>query len=126
MDLASQTATFAAIVAAVVLAFVIALAIWRINRDIRRHRAALQSVRERELATISEDVKLTAVGLLSVVLLVVTIFTTAAAYSRATTVLQQIEAGVAFLGACVILGLGAALGRRRTYTIHRSEQREPY
>jgi hypothetical protein len=48
-------------------------------------------------------------------LLILTVIATVFAYSQATTVFQQIEAGVSLIGGCILFGLGTALGRSRTY-----------
>jgi hypothetical protein len=56
-------------------------------------------------------------------LLILTVLGTVFAYPQATTGFQQIEAGVSFIGGCILFGLGAALGRSRTYRVYRSEQR---
>jgi hypothetical protein len=44
-------------------------------------------------------------------------------YLMVTTVFQQIEVSVSMISGLILFGLGAALGRRRTYRIYRSENR---
>lgn len=113
------------IIGSLILAVVVALIIGVLIRQMYAERGRRDEMRARELAEMVEEVRLTWVGALCPVLLVIVAFVAAAGYARAVTILQQIEAGIAFLGAAVILGLGVAVGRRRTYRIYRSDQREP-
>jgi hypothetical protein len=46
-----------------------------------------------------------------------------ASFSSAANVIQQIVIGVGMLAGLGLFGLGAALGRKRTYRIYRSEHR---
>lgn len=90
---------------------------------IRRRREAERALQARELAVMVEDVRITGGGAICWVALAITVFGAIAGYNAAKTVFQQIEAGVSLIAGVMLFGLGAALGRRRTYRIYRSEQR---
>lgn len=92
----------------------------------RREKERLETNLGGELAIITENIRMTAWGLLCVIMLIVMIVGSLVAYAHATTVFQQIEAGVSLIAGVLLFGLGVALGRRRSYTIYRSQQREPY
>ena len=89
----------------------------------RRRNERMATLREREMAVIVERVETTGGGRLCTLLLIFAVIGTVFAYSQATTVFQQIEAGVSFIGGCILFGLGTALGRSRTYRVYRSEHR---
>jgi hypothetical protein len=82
-----------------------------------------RAVEMRELAVMVEHVESTAVGNICGVLLVITLFFSMFGYSVATTIFQQIEAGVSLMAGVLLFGLGVVLGRKRTYRIYRSEHR---
>jgi hypothetical protein len=65
------------------------------------------------MAVIAERVETTGGGRLCILLLILIVIGTVFAYLQATTVFQQIEAGVSFIGGCILFGLGVALGRSR-------------
>ena len=106
-----------------VLACVVIVAI-AMTRAADARRRAIEDLAARELAIITEDIRATGGGALSFLLLLVAIFVSVVSYNTATTVFQQIEAGVGFIGSAIIFGLGIALGRRRTYTVYRSPNRQ--
>ena len=123
IDAASQPLIY--VVAWLVLvAVVFAGAIWKALRDLRRARMAAAALAAREIAVIEETVRSTGFGAVCIVLLLIVIAASGVGYTKAVTVFQQIEIGVGFIGSLIVLGLGAALGRRRSYTVYRSEQRE--
>jgi chromate transport protein ChrA len=103
----------------------VALAIWRLARDAARARREHDDLVARELAVIEEKISATPAGVLCVVMIFVVLIWTLQVEGRATTVFQQIEAGVALIAGLILFGLGAALGRRRRYVIYRSEHRKP-
>lgn len=107
------------------VAIVAALIIGIIAYEVRRARRAREALEARELAVIEEEVRTTGVGVISLLLLVACTLGSASALIGATNVVQQIGAGVLLIAGAVLFGLGAALGRRRTYRIYRSENREP-
>lgn len=111
-------------IAIVVLCMVITFALSR--RANRQRRTRDEELAARELATIVEEIQITAGGVICFILLIGTIVLAISAYSTAATVFQQIEAGVSLIAGCILWGLGVALGRRRTYRIYRSERREAY
>jgi hypothetical protein len=79
----------------------------------------------RELAVMVEQVRMTALGVISAGLLFLTVIGTAFLYVEAKTVFQQMLAGEALVCGLLLFGLGTALGRKRTYHIYRSQHREP-
>ncbi len=74
------------------------------------------------IATIEEEVRLTAWGVISLILLILSVIGSLMVSAGATTVFQQIEAGVSLISGLLLFGLGVALGRRRTYRVVRSGQ----
>ncbi|MBR1280351.1 hypothetical protein [Bradyrhizobium sp. AUGA SZCCT0283] len=103
---------------------IVIIGLWFAWATASRHRSERKAIlRDREMAVIAERVETTGGGRLCILLLVLTVIGTVIAYSQATTVFQQIQAGVSFIGGCILFGLGAALGRSRTYRVYRSEQR---
>lgn len=94
------------------------------RRRLRDQEVAIAaSLESRELAVMVEDVKTTRFGAFCIVMLVVNVFVTWLSYTSAQTVFQQIQIGVALIASTMLFGLGAALGRRRTYRIYRSKHR---
>jgi NO-binding membrane sensor protein with MHYT domain len=79
----------------------------------------------RELAVIIEHATMTGGGAICVFLLVITLAASVFSLIAATTIFQQIEAGLFLLVGCVLFGLGIALGHKRTYRVYRSEHRDP-
>lgn len=74
------------------------------------------------IATIEEEVRLTAWGAISLILLILTVIGSLIISTGATTVFQQIEVGVSLISGLLLFGLGVALGRRRTYRVVRAER----
>jgi hypothetical protein len=108
----------------VVGVFIAIVGIWfALGVAAQKRSERMAALQDRELAVIVERVEVTVGGSLCTLLLIVTIIGTIFAYSKATTVFQQIEAGVSLIGGCILFGLGTALGRSRTYRIYRSERR---
>ena len=106
------------------LIFIIGFIVWAIISSRKREeREAALAVRE--LAIIVEHVTMTGGGAICVILLLLTLAGSFFSLIAATTVFQQIEAGVFLLAGCVLFGLGIALGHKRTYRVYRSEHRDP-
>jgi hypothetical protein len=82
-----------------------------------------REIEMREFAVMVEKIESTAGGTICGVLLFITLFFSLLGYSAATTVFQQIEAGVSLMAGILLFGLGVVLGRKRTYRIYRSEHR---
>lgn len=74
------------------------------------------------IATIEEEVRLTGWGAISLILLILTVIGSLIISAGATTVFQQIEAGVSLISGLLLFGLGVALGRRRTYRVVRASK----
>jgi hypothetical protein len=75
-------------------------------------------------AIIREEIEITGWGWLSRVLLVLAVIVSAVTMADARNILQQIYAGVGFLGSAIVFGLGIALGRKRTYRVYRKYKPE--
>lgn len=118
--------TIIGLIAVAAAAIVLALTGYNMVRTVRRERRAIDQQRARELAVMVEEVSMTAGGVLCLLLLIGTVLLSVGGYAAAKTVFQQIEAGVSLMSGCIIFGLGVALGRRRTFRIYRSEQREDW
>jgi nucleoside permease NupC len=103
-----------------VLAVLIAAALYYQRR---RRRDETDELISRELAVITERIDTTAGGAISGLLLTLSVIAALFEYGAATTVFQQITAGVTLIGGMALFGLGVAMGRRRTYTIYRSQHR---
>lgn len=87
------------------------------GRDARLKREAAAYVPPRQVAIIEGTSKLTDAGQLCAVLLVFSILVSMVLYAQATTVFQQIQAGVAMITGILLFGLGVALLRKSTYTV---------
>lgn len=72
-----------------------------------------------ELATIRETIVLTSGGGLALVLMVLHNILIVVTFFTARTVLQETVMLLGWIGGNLLLGLGVALGRRRTYTAYR-------
>jgi hypothetical protein len=109
----------------IIVAVVIVLVALILNarREMLRRRAKLEALRARELAVMVEEVEATGFGMVCQALLGLTLLAGFASFSSAANVIQQIVIGVGMLAGLGLFGLGAALGRKRTYRIYRSEQR---
>lgn len=123
MDEWSKDPRVQAVIGLVIIAVGIAVVFF-----ILRERIVLRQQREaalaaRELAVIVENTQVTSGGVICFALLILTIASTIFAYSKATTVFQQIEASVSLISGSILFSLGVALGRKRTYRIYRSEHR---
>jgi hypothetical protein len=88
-----------------------------------RHRALAEAMAARELANIVEEVTPTMWGSFCIGMIVLTAIGAFFAFAAATTVFQQIEAGVAWIGGTIMFGIGAVLNQKRTYTVYRSAHR---
>ncbi|WP_338688432.1 hypothetical protein V5279_23850 [Bradyrhizobium sp. 26S5] len=73
-----------------------------------------------EIAEIREEVTITNWGTFSRFGLGLGILIETIALFGATSIFQQIQAGVAFIGTAIVCGLGVAMGRRRTYRVYRT------
>lgn len=88
----------------------------------RRRREQFDALKQREFAVMVEEVNSTGWGAFCIMMLVLTVLASVFGYNVAKTVFQQIEAGVTLIAGLILFGLGAALGRRRSYRLYRSEQ----
>ena len=97
------------------------------RQRVAARREQEEFLRVREVATIVEDVKVTGAGSVCWFLLGLTALLSCAGYYSVETVAQQVGLGVLLVIGLCIFGLGAALGRRRTYTVyqHRIRARSP-
>jgi drug/metabolite transporter (DMT)-like permease len=116
-----QAAEVVVLIAAVVMAF--ATLIYRRIFIAPRQRAAAQALAARELANIVEEVTPTNWGSFCIGMIVLTAIGAFFAFSAATTVFQQIEAGVVWIGGTIMFGIGAMMNQKRTYTVYRSVHR---
>ena len=126
MNDASNNLVGLVLISLVAVALIAAL-VWTIivlRRGARLRRLEQQALEARELAVIIEESQATIGGAVCIVALLVCVIGALFGYSRATTVFQQIEAGVSLMAGTMLFGLGASLGRSRTYRIYRSMQRE--
>lgn len=76
------------------------------------------------LATIEERISFTAVGIVSLLLLILHNAAVVIWLAKSTTVIHEAAIGTMWIGGNVLWGLGVALGRRRTYRIDRASDRE--
>ncbi|MGY4399878.1 hypothetical protein [Bradyrhizobium sp. USDA 3315] len=76
-----------------------------------------------EVAEIREEITVTGWGTFSRFGLGLGILIETIALFGATSIFQQIQAGVAFIGTAIVCGLGVAMGRRRTYRVYRAESK---
>jgi hypothetical protein len=121
MQFTNQEAEIAVLIAAVVIAL-LALIYRRIFITPRQRKLA-EALAARELANIVEEVTPTTWGSFCIGMIVLTAIGAFFAFSAATTVFQQIEAGVVWIGGTIMFGIGAALNQKRTYTVYRSVHR---
>ncbi|WP_445488111.1 hypothetical protein [Rhodopseudomonas sp. RCAM05734] len=91
---------------------------------IPRRRQLAEALAARELANIVEETNPTAWGGFCIAMIIVTAIGSLFTFSAATTVFQQIEAGVVWIGGTIMFGIGAGLGQKRSYTVYRSIHRE--
>lgn len=89
-----------------------------------RRQALAEALAARELANIVEETTSTTWGSFCSGMVVVTAIGCLVLFSVATTVFQQIEVAVIWIGATIMFGIGAALGQKRSYTIYRSIHRQ--
>jgi cytochrome b561 len=118
-----QNSTLAVIGFLTVVAIVIVVIVLALRERVTLRKQNASQLQARELAKITEEISMTGWGGFCVVMLVLTVAGSIGSYAAAKTVFQQIEAGVSLMAGLILFGLGSALGRRRTYTIYRSEQR---
>jgi hypothetical protein len=116
-----QAGIAVAIFAAVVIALLVL--IYKCIFVTPRQRAMAQALAARELANIVEEVTPTTWGSFCIGMVVLTAIGAFFAFSAATTVFQQIEAGVVWIGGTIMFGIGAVMNQRRTYTVYRSVHR---
>jgi len=99
-------------------------AIWgggaAINRAAARRRADAEWRQANEIAFIVEESNLTPLGVVWLMVFVVWTLISFAGGAAATTVFQQIAAGVSWIGALLVFGFTFMTCRRRTYTVYRS------
>lgn len=108
---------------AVIVVLIVILIIAMLRRDQqRRDRDA--EMASREIAIIIEERALSGFGGICVFLLISSIVVALFSYGRASTVFQQIEAGVGLIASTVVFATGAILGMRSNYRVLRSRNRE--
>jgi hypothetical protein len=95
------------------------------RRVLEKREAEAMRLAESEIATIVERSELTGWGALWTVVFVIAAIVSFAGGTAATTVFQQIAAGVSWIGTLILFGLAFTTCRRRTYTIYRSGGYEP-
>jgi hypothetical protein len=108
------------VVSAVILGAAVAMAV-----AMRQRRQQEALLRVREVATIVEEIRMTGAGRICWVLLgSIALFSCAVGYYYLVeTVVQQIRLGMLVVVGLFVFGLGAALGRRRTYTVYQHRVR---
>jgi len=121
VQFSNQEAGIAALAIAVGIA-VLALIYKRVFITPRR-RALADALAARELANIVEEVTPTTWGSFCIGMIVLTAIGSFFVFSAATTVFQQIEAGVVWIGGTIMFGIGAMMNQKRTYTVYRSVHR---
>lgn len=111
------------VVSAVILGAAAALVVaMRQRAAARREEEAF--LRVRKVATIVEEIRITGAGRMSWLLLGSTAFFLCVSYYYSVeTVDQRVGLGVLLVFGLFIFGLGAALGRRRTYTVYQHRVR---
>ena len=122
MQFTNQEALIAVVIVAAVVIALATLIYTRIFITPRR-RAVARSLAARELANIVEEVTPTTWGSFCIGMIVLTAIGAFFAFSAATTVFQQIEAGVVWIGGTIMFGIGAMMNQKRTYTVYRSVHR---
>jgi hypothetical protein len=105
------------VVSAVILGATIGI-VAAIRQRVVARRQQEAFLRVREVATIVEKVRMTGAGSICWFLLGTSALFWCVAYYSAETVAQQVGLGVLLAVSLSIFGLGAALGRRRTYTVY--------
>jgi hypothetical protein len=121
MQFTNQEAGIAVLIAAVVIALLVL--VYRRIFITPRQRALAQALAARELANIVEEVTPTTWGSFCIGMIVLTAIVAFFTFSAATTVFQQIEAGVVWIGGTIMSGIGAMMNQKRTYTVYRSVHR---
>jgi hypothetical protein len=91
------------------------------GRDARLKQEAAAPKPPRCIAVIEGQSKLTGGGQWCAFLLVVSVAILMLAYAGATTIFQQIQAGVAMIAAILLFGLGVALLRKHTYQVFETQ-----
>lgn len=102
------------------IALVLGVGAIGVTRILQRQHLTEAKFKGDQIAFIVEETKATPVGAICIGLLFMTVLLSLGSYAAAKNIIQQIEAGISLLGGTVLFGLGAALGRRRTYHIMRS------
>ena len=113
------------LIAVGVICAALVLLVWAGIVAAQRRKEREANLAAREMATMIEETQVTPGGAICFALLVITVIGSFFAYGKATTIFQQIEAGVSLIAGSILFGLGVAIGRKRTYRIYRSEQRQP-
>ena len=114
-----RSAILIALLAAFILPWLYYLLIAR--RDGLRQDAKSQ---ETSLAVIREKVEFTGWGLLSAIMVVINTAAATAWWQTTISAPQEAVVALIWLGGTAFFGLGAALGRRRTYTVFRINETE--
>lgn len=81
-----------------------------------------------EIARITEHVVFSGGGMFAVLMLILFNIGLTITYVAATNILQQNVAMLSWIGWNILWGIGAIIGRRRTYVVHRNvhpERQEP-
>ncbi len=110
------------IVSAVILGAVVGIVV-AMRQRVTAKREQEAALRVREVATIVEEVRTTTTGSICWFLLGSTALSACAGYYSVETVAQQVGLGLLLIIGMSIFGLGAALGRRRTYTVYQHKVR---